>query len=154
MSIRLTTKQAAALGLRQKPAKPRKGVAPIVDSPRPAEARTVRLVVPMLPPTVNHMYVNNGRGGKVLGAGALAFRQAVADAAEGLAVGAGDLALTVRLTFPDRRKSDLDNRLKACQDALALALGFDDAHIVRLVVERAGVAPKQPVCEMVLEVLE
>lgn len=60
----------------------------------------------------------------------------------------------MRLTFPDRRKSDLDNRLKASQDALAIALGFNDARIVRVTAERAGVEPGRPACEMVLEVLE
>lgn len=89
MALRLTAKQARALGLAQKPATARKGAAPRVDTPASAEARVVRLVVPALPPTVNHMYVNNGRGGKVLGPGAVAFRALVAEAARGMAVGDG-----------------------------------------------------------------
>ena len=159
MTLRLTTKQARALGLSQQPATPRKRAKPSQTTPALAAARTtapVRLWVAALPPTVNHMYVNNGRGGKVLGDGALLFRQLVAVACQlgGYSEApAGDLALTVRLVFPDKRRCDLDNRLKAAQDALALALGFDDSRITRVVAERAGYDKGRPACELLLEVL-
>ena len=162
MTIRVTAKEAARLA--QKAGGTPKRTKASKDTPKPAEVRrsvpsTARIVVwvAALPPTVNHLYINNGNGGKVLGDGARLFRQLVAVACQfGGYTSApdGDLVLTVRLTFPDKRRSDLDNRLKACQDALALALGFDDARIARLTVERAGYDKGRPACEMVLEVLE
>jgi Holliday junction resolvase RusA-like endonuclease len=112
------------------------------------------IVVPILPPTVNHMYITLRRGGKALTEQAEIFRKLVA--ADVLHSGQrtdpdGPLALTMRLTFGDKRRQDLDNRLKAAIDAAALALHFDDCRIVRIVAERVGYAPGQPQCELRLE---
>lgn len=131
-------------------------------SERPQDAREgqsrqiVRLVLPGLPPTVNHMYVGTRGGGKALSAAALAYRKEVwAACGVGPRVPAeGALALTLRLTYGDRRRTDIDNRVKAALDALAAALGFDDSRVGRLVVERAGYVRGRPACELVLEVLE
>lgn len=116
----------------------------------------ITTTIDMLPPTVNHMYLARRDGGKALTDEAYTFRALV-----GLALRSappvpqdGDLAVTLRLTFPDRRRTDIDNRAKAAIDALALALGFDDRRVARLVVERAGYAKGAPACELVLEVLE
>jgi Holliday junction resolvase RusA-like endonuclease len=111
----------------------------------------------MLPPTVNHMYVSRRGGGKALTEEARTFRHevwcALFDAGLPRVPPAGDLAVTVRLTYGDRRRTDIDNRVKAALDALATALEFDDARVARLVVERAGYAKGKPACELVLEVL-
>lgn len=92
------------------------------------------LQLPMLPPTVNHMYRNTNRGGKVLTDEAQTFRQEVALAMRGQSAPDGLLACTVQLTFGRRkgrtRRLDADNRIKALADAVALALGFDDSRIV------------------------
>jgi Holliday junction resolvase RusA-like endonuclease len=96
--------------------------------------RSVQLALPLLPPSMNHMYRPNGRGGKLLTDEAVTFREEVAVALRGRGAPAGLLACTVRLTFGRRsgrtRRVDADNRIKALADALALALGFDDSQIV------------------------
>lgn len=131
----------------------------ISGMPRRAEPRVARLsvFVRMLPPTVNHYRLPNGRGGVYLSEEVTTFRLLVLAACR--AVGARvapdcRLALTIRLTFPNRRRSDIDNRAKAALDALALALDFDDARIDRLLVERVGYDTGRPACELVLEVLQ
>lgn len=115
------------------------------------------VIVPVLPPTVNHMYAPNGRGGRILTEQAQAFRALAgyeARATAGLTgwrVPAGPLALTILLTFGDRRRADIDNRAKAALDALALALGFDDARVDEIVIRRVGVDKGRPLCEMILQ---
>lgn len=114
------------------------------------------VIVPILPPTVNHMYAPNGRGGRVLTADAKAFRDQAGREAQttaqytGWQLPAGPLAITILLTFGDRRRTDIDNRAKAAIDALALALGFDDSRIDEILIRRIGVERGRPLCEMVL----
>ena len=113
----------------------------------------ITITVLALPPSVNHMYVALKGGKKALGPEAEIFRKLVL--AEVLAdrptVPDGPLAFTMRLTFGDRRKTDLDNRLKACIDAVALALRFDDSRIERIVAERLRCDPGLPRCELTIE---
>ena len=122
------------------------------------------VILPILPPSVNHLYVaaprsRKGGGrymGKELSPAAVLFRDTAINEARTVAahqrytVPAGALELTLRLTFGDRRNQDIDNRAKAAIDALALALGFDDSRIDRVVIERAGYEAKRPLCEMTL----
>lgn len=114
---------------------------------------TIVVTVAAMPPTVNHMYVSRKGGGKALSAEAETFRalvlQQVSEARP--AVPDGPLSLTVRLWFGDRRRADLDNRLKAAIDALALALRFDDSRIYRIEAVREGCEPGKPRCELTLE---
>lgn len=120
---------------------------------------TARLIVaiPRLSPSVNHMYRPRAGGGRALSDEAMAFRdEAVAHirAAAGGArftVPAGDLAVDLRFTFPTRRRADLDNRAKAAIDALAIALGFDDARVKFITLEHAGCAPGAGCTEIALE---
>ena len=115
------------------------------------------VVVLMLPPTVNHMYRPDGRGGKILTDQAQDFRRLAGYEARITAnltrwrVPDGSLKLTLLLTFGDRRKTDIDNRIKPALDALALALDFDDSRVDRIEVVRVGVDPRRPLCEMILE---
>ena len=118
------------------------------------------VIVPILPPTINHAYRPNGRGGKVLTGEHITFREEVAIEARrlarlcGWALPDGRLQLTMLLTFGTRRaRVDIDNRVKTGLDALALALGFDDSRVDRIVIERVGVDPKRPLCEMILEAI-
>jgi Holliday junction resolvase RusA-like endonuclease len=114
------------------------------------------IIVPMLPPSVNHMYLGNRYGGKRLSEEALKFRSKVESEAHATANGtgwklpSGALEFTVRLTYPTKRRTDIDNRIKAALDAIALALDFDDVRIKRIVIEHAGIDPKRPLCEMIL----
>lgn len=92
---------------------------------------SVRLELDMLPPSLNHMYRPTHRGGKALTDEALTFRGLVALELRGQSVPADvPLVLSFWFTFGNKRRSDGDNRLKALQDAIALALGFDDSRIV------------------------
>ncbi len=121
------------------------------------DAYRLVVIVPMLPPSVNHYYLLNKNGSRRLSDEARAFREYAGLEARSTAslmgwrVPAGRLKLTLLLTFGSRRKTDIDNRIKAGLDALALALGFDDSRVDRIEVERVGVEPGRPLCEMILE---
>jgi len=110
------------------------------------------IAVAAMPPTVNHMYISRRGGGKALSAEAETFRALVLEQVSEARppVPDGPLALTVRLWFGDRRRADIDNRLKAAIDALALALRFDDSRIHEIHTVRAGCDPGRPRCELVL----
>lgn len=118
--------------------------------------RPLIVIVPLLPPSVNHMYAANRDGGKRLTQEALTFRQSVAAEARstvnltGWRVPDGRLKLAIKLTFGSYARCDIDNRAKSAIDALALALAFDDARIDRVVIERVGVDPRRPLCELIL----
>lgn len=118
------------------------------------------IIVPLLPPTINHAYRPNGRGGKLLTDELITFRQEVATEARdvvrltGWTLPDARLQLTLLLTFGTAaRRVDIDNRVKTALDALALALGFDDSLVDRIVIERVGIDKGRPLCEMVLEAL-
>jgi Holliday junction resolvase RusA-like endonuclease len=117
----------------------------------------ITIVVPALPPSANHMYVTLRGGKKALSAETETFRALVwADvlhAPERPVLPDGPLALTLRLTYGTKRRQDLDNRIKSAQDAVALALRFDDCRIARITAENAGYDPGRPLCEMTLEAL-
>ena len=121
--------------------------------------RPLTVVIPILPPTVNHMYITRRDGGKALTAQAQTFRQYASAEARSTAnltrweMPSGAMRLTIALTFGDRRNQDIDNRAKAALDALALALGFNDARIDELIIRRAGYEKNRPLCEMTLEAL-
>lgn len=121
------------------------------------EQAALTIILPLLPPTANHAWKSNGRGGKLLTDEYTTFRQRVAIEVRevvqhtGWRLPAGRLQLTLLLTFDTNRKCDVDNRIKTSLDSLALALGFDDSRIDRIVIERVGVDLKRPLCEMILE---
>lgn len=123
-----------------------------------AMGQRITISVRVLPPSVNHMYAPNADGSKRLTDQARAFREFAGYEARVEAARAGfrpapRMALTMRLTFGDRRNQDIDNRVKAALDALALALGFNDSCVDRIVIERAGYDKGRPLCEMTLEAL-
>lgn len=104
------------------------------------QTERLRIVLPW-PPSVNHSTAPNGRGGKILTDEHRRFREAVALRV----VAAGTprfraearLAVEIHLTPPDRRRCDIDNRIKAVLDALQRATVFhddeqvDDIHVIR-----------------------
>lgn len=118
--------------------------------PRAAATGTPPLIVTVtgLPPTVNHMYVTTRGGGRVLSAAARAWYDravpAIREAAAGWAVPDGSLRLTIVLYHLPRSR-DLDNALKAAQDAAAKALGFDDKRVDYLAVARGVGKPARTV---------
>lgn len=112
----------------------------------------ISLMIPALPPTVNHMYITCKGGRKALSGETEAFRALVVQALMGThpALPDGPLELYIALTFDTKRRQDIDNRIKAALDAVALALHFDDSRIARIVAERAGYAPGEPCCKLTL----
>jgi crossover junction endodeoxyribonuclease RusA len=102
----------------------------------------LRLVLPF-PPTVNHSSGPTSNGGRYLTPEHKAFRNEVSlrvIAAGSPGFGEARLAVEIHLTPPDRRRFDLDNRLKGTLDALQLCGVYeDDAQIDDLRVVRGDV---------------
>jgi crossover junction endodeoxyribonuclease RusA len=95
---------------------------------------TTRLVLPY-PPSVNNLYATvNGRrvksreGRRYL---VVAQQRAIE---QGVTLMQGDLYVTYAIYMP--RKSDLDNRVKACQDALKGLAWKDDIQVAAFTATR------------------
>ena len=109
----------------------------------------IKLTLPF-PPTLNHMWGYAGKR-KYLKKEAHEFRAAVTEAAiEAKAKISGRLAIFIALYPANRRKFDIDNRIKAVQDALQLAGVFlDDEQIDFIWVVRRPVV-QGGMCKVVL----
>jgi Holliday junction resolvase RusA-like endonuclease len=104
------------------------------------ELRTLSFDLPM-PPSVNEAWHALLNGGKALTAEHRRFRslvvQKVHQQMREAPPLAGRVELTLILCFADRRRTDIDNRVKPLQDALKHARAYhDDSQVDRLVVER------------------
>lgn len=93
------------------------------------------------PPSTN-TYYRNMRGRMVLSAKGRAYKIAVADAILQMhprpRFGDQRVAVNIELCPPDRRKFDIDNRIKAVFDALTAAgVWEDDSQVDELHVSRA-----------------
>ena len=86
-----------------------------------------------LPPSVNHMYLRRRGGGLRLSPDASAWKQAAYFAALEVFTDAleGEIEAVYDFYFPDKR-SDIDNGLKALNDALQGAAYINDRQIHRL----------------------
>lgn len=109
--------------------------------------------------SVNHMYLVTMRGVR-LSDDARAFKVGAATITRNAAQRIGwlypakaRLSLSLSLYMPNNRRADISNLIKATEDAVAEALGFDDQCIDRIVVERKGIDRHNPRCEVVLEVI-
>ena len=91
------------------------------------------------PPSVNTYWGFCGSR-RFLTKKAVEFKKAVAEAFTGTGFATDRLQITIWLYPPDRRKSDIDNRIKSCLDAIVQA-GFmtDDSQVDRLIVSRETV---------------
>lgn len=120
-----------------------------------AMTKPLTIILDVLPPSVNHMYRTSKRGAKYLTEEAQLFRELAINEARVAAARVGwqapeRLAFHLRLTFPNHRQVDIDNRIKSALDACALALGFNDKNVDCVIAERVGVVPGRARCEMVL----
>lgn len=153
MTARVTPSQArrllAGLLSEEAPRVPKRRRTP-ENGAHAATGASAPLVVSVagLPPTVNHMYLTVRGGGRVLTPEARDWYDracsAIAESAAGYVVPSGPLKLTIVLYHLSRAR-DLDNALKAAQDALAKALGFDDKRIDYLAVARGVGKPPRTV---------
>jgi len=109
-----------------------------------------------LPPSVNHYWGQHGHRRYVSKAG-VAFKAQVSDYVIEYRVpklGTARLAMTVVLFPKDRRKQDIDNRIKALWDALADAGVFDnDEQIDTLFIER-GEIKKDGGCRVYIDIFD
>lgn len=114
-----------------------------------------------LPPSLNNAYATI-RGRRVLVTAGREYKEEVlcilmrlADAQAFMRSAKGArLALTLRLWFKTKQRTDISNRVKLLEDALSEALGFDDCNVDLLVVQRAGYDKERPRAEVVLEIIK
>ena len=113
----------------------------------------VRLSIPF-PPSTNRLW-RHWQGRTLISKEGRAYRTAVGQVvavARPEPFGRTPVRLSIAAWMPDSRRRDLDNLLKATQDALGAArLYEDDRQIVDLRIRRAGLDRARPRLEIQLE---
>lgn len=101
--------------------------------------KLIMLELDGLPPTVNHMYIN-AHGRRFRTEECRDYQEEVSAEIKTLWKGQpykGRVALKIKLLTSNRRRWDIDNRLKALQDCLQLAgVIKDDSQIDYISIER------------------
>jgi len=99
------------------------------------------------PPTMNSYYSHTRNGVFISKKGRL-YRESISESAHEQSPGGPPrlgvpLAMTVYLFPPDKRKRDLDNHMKALQDAMTqCGIWEDDSLVDQLYIFRGSVVPK------------
>jgi len=109
-----------------------------------------------LPPSINHYWGVHGHRRFVSKAGKL-FKEQVSDYVAEYDVpklGTARLEFQVTLYPKDRRKQDIDNRIKALWDALADAGVFDNDEQIDVLIVHRGEIKKGGGCLVYIDVLE
>ena len=109
-----------------------------------------------LPPSVNHYWGTHGHRRYVSKAGVL-FKEQVSDYVAEYRVpklGAERLEMKVVLYPKDRRKQDIDNRIKALWDALADAGVFDDDEQIDVLMVERGEIKKGGGCLVYIDIID
>jgi crossover junction endodeoxyribonuclease RusA len=109
-----------------------------------------------LPPSVNHYWGSLGKRRFVSKAGK-EFKLKVQEYVLEYRVpklGTSRLQMTVILHPRDKRKQDIDNRIKALWDALADAGVYDDDEQIDVLIIERGEIKKGGACRVMIEVLD
>ena len=109
-----------------------------------------------LPPSVNHYWGSLGKRRFVSKAGK-EFKLKVQEYVLEYRVpklGTARLQMTVTLYPRDKRKQDIDYRIKALWDALADAGVFSDDEQIDVLIVRRGEIIKDGACRVIIEVLD
>lgn len=113
----------------------------------------VLLTLPF-PPSTNRLW-RHWHGRTLISLEGRAYRQAVGMECLRQCVhgfGRQQLALRIVAWMPDARRRDLDNLLKATQDALGAARVYDDdSQIIDLHIRRGGIDRANPRLEIIVE---
>jgi crossover junction endodeoxyribonuclease RusA len=120
--------------------------------------KALTLTIPV-PPSLNNAYATV-HGRRVLSERGREFKKRAGTLAKLAARSArftvgkdARLSLTLFLYFGSKRRRDISNTVKLCEDALGEYLGFDDCAVDVLHVERKENDKANPRCLVVLEVL-
>ena len=109
-----------------------------------------------IPPSVNAMYRSIGRR-NILSKEARQWYEKVVPMIREQAGGwfvLGNCELSFGIYFPDRRRCDVSNRVKALEDAITKSeVWKDDSQVKRLVVEHMGVDKESPRVEVIITAL-
>lgn len=96
----------------------------------------MEVTIPGLPPEANH-YVRHSRGRHYKTQEALRFEETVWALCHNMTVTGQSLKLTCHFYFKNRRRADIDNRVKLLADSLVLAQVIpDDSLIDEIVLKR------------------
>jgi crossover junction endodeoxyribonuclease RusA len=101
----------------------------------------IELIINSQPPSVNHCYLNTGKGGRIRTKQYLEWINTTLDEIvpqlpiDFKCIG-GQVELSIKIGNFGRRRRDLDNYLKALLDVLSGIVYNDDSQISRLIVER------------------
>lgn len=107
------------------------------------------LYLPQMPPSVNHIWKRRVVGNRaityVTKEGKEFKSRLAAEVPDGQIVDQGGLYVKIFLTFPDRRRRDIDNYSKAILDSLNGIVWVDDNQIDQLYIEKriSDSKPKQ-----------
>lgn len=114
---------------------------------------TVRLVLPW-PPSVNR-YWRSVKGRVLIADDGRKYRAAVVAhvlTSRAVPLGAHPVVVTIDAYYPDRRRRDIDNVLKAPLDALTAAgMWEDDSQVQALSIRKAGIDQGNPRLEITVE---
>ena len=117
---------------------------------------SLNLTLPV-PPSVNALYRAIGRGRNILSKEGRAWYEKAVPMAQQQAAGwfvLGKCELSFIVFFPDRRRCDISNRIKALEDGITKAgIWQDDSQVKRLVVEHGGVDKACPRVEVTITAL-